>query len=157
MPTYEYCCRACSHEFEQFQSILASPVKTCPRCGKRKVERKLSTGGGILFKGGGFYETDYRSDAYKKAADADSKAAEPAKTEGKSDAKTDAKSETKPTGPSKPPVKDSVKEPVKEPAAAPIPAARSKNHAREGRGVGNIVQAGRTKSKPPGSAKRRSR
>ena len=77
MPTYEYICRACEHEFEEFQSIKADPIKVCPKCRKKKVERKISTGGAVIFKGGGFYETDYRSEGYKSAADADKKATEP--------------------------------------------------------------------------------
>ena len=61
MPTYEYRCRACDHEFERFQKISAAPVRTCPECKKRRVERLISTGGGIVFKGTGLYATDYRS------------------------------------------------------------------------------------------------
>ena len=72
MPTYEYACDACGHQFEQFQSITATPVKKCPSCGKRKVKRLISGGAGFLFKGNGFYITDYRSDGYKKAAKKDS-------------------------------------------------------------------------------------
>jgi putative FmdB family regulatory protein len=71
MPTYEYVCVGCEHEFEAFQSITAKPLRDCPECGKKKVKRKIGTGAGIIFRGGGFYETDYRSDSYKKAADAD--------------------------------------------------------------------------------------
>jgi putative FmdB family regulatory protein len=82
MPTYEYICIGCEHEFEAFQSITARPIRDCPECGKKKVKRKISTGAAIIFKGGGFYETDYRSDAYKKSAEAD-KAPKP-------DAKPDA-------------------------------------------------------------------
>lgn len=74
MPTYEYRCAACDHEFEQFQSITADALTKCPECGKRKLQRLIGTGGAILFKGSGFYETDYRSDSYKKAADAETKA-----------------------------------------------------------------------------------
>jgi putative FmdB family regulatory protein len=70
MPTYEYKCQACGHEFEQFQSITAAPIKRCPHCGKNKVKRLISAGAGLIFKGSGFYITDYRSDAYKKAAKA---------------------------------------------------------------------------------------
>jgi len=70
MPTYEYRCSA-GHEFEQFQRMSEEPLRVCPVCGAA-AERILSTGAGLLFKGSGFYITDYRSDAYKKAADADS-------------------------------------------------------------------------------------
>jgi len=75
MPTYEYRCTACQHTFEEFQSITAPPLRTCPQCGKRRLERLLGTGGGIIFKGSGFYITDYRSEAYKKAAEAEKKSA----------------------------------------------------------------------------------
>ena len=68
MPTYEYICRACGHEFEEFQSIKADPIAVCPKCRKRKVERKIGIGGAVIFKGGGFYETDYRSESYEKGA-----------------------------------------------------------------------------------------
>ena len=76
MPTYEYICRKCSHSFERFQSITAEPIAVCPneKCGsKHQVERLLGTGGGILFKGSGFYKTDYRSRGYKEAKDNDQK------------------------------------------------------------------------------------
>src|SRR4051812_31031080 len=71
MPTYEYVCDACGHAFEQFQSIKAAPIKKCPKCGKSKVRRLIGTGAGLLFKGSGFYITDYRSDSYNKSAKAD--------------------------------------------------------------------------------------
>lgn len=62
MPTYEYICRACGHEFERFQKITADPVKDCPECGEARAERRISAGGGLVFKGPGFYATDYRKD-----------------------------------------------------------------------------------------------
>jgi len=71
MPTYEYQCGACGHRFERFQSIKAAPVRKCPECGKNKVKRLLSTGAGLIFKGSGFYTTDYRSSSYKEAAKKD--------------------------------------------------------------------------------------
>jgi putative FmdB family regulatory protein len=74
MPTYDYCCDACGHRFEQFQSITARPLRKCPICRARTLRRLLGTGGGIIFKGSGFYQTDYRSDSYKKAVDAEKKA-----------------------------------------------------------------------------------
>ena len=73
MPTYDYCCDSCGHGFEQYQAITASPLRKCPACGARALQRLLGTGGGIIFKGSGFYQTDYRSDSYKKAAEADKK------------------------------------------------------------------------------------
>lgn len=72
MPTYDYVCDGCGHAFELFQSMTDSVKKTCPKCGKKKLRRLIGTGGAIVFKGSGFYKTDYRSDSYKKAAAADS-------------------------------------------------------------------------------------
>lgn len=100
MPTYEYKCRACNHAFELFQSMTAAPVKVCPECKKRKVERLIGTGAALLFKGSGFYITDYRSESYNKAKEADkpseSKPAEskPAETKATEKAET-PKRETK--------------------------------------------------------------
>lgn len=117
MPTYDYRCSACKHEFEQFQSMTAKPLKTCPKCGKKALERLIGTGAALVFKGSGFYQTDYRSDSYKKAASADTSAPTPAPTSastpaasataGATDAKPAAKdtkpaAETKPAKPSKP-------------------------------------------------------
>lgn len=99
MPTYEYECDACEHKFEEFQSITADPLTKCPACKKKKVRRLFSTGGGILFKGSGFYTTDYRSDSYKKGASSaeksSSKSSEKSSSEGKK-ADKPAKTESKP-------------------------------------------------------------
>jgi putative FmdB family regulatory protein len=70
MPTYEYECKRCGHTFEKFHSISASPPKRCPKC-RGKVSRLIGTGAGLLFKGSGFYITDYRSDSYRKASKAE--------------------------------------------------------------------------------------
>ena len=67
MPTYEYRCDSCGHEFEQFQAITAKPIRQCPKCSRRTVRRLIGKGAGILFKGSGFYQTDYRSKSYKEA------------------------------------------------------------------------------------------
>ena len=80
MPTYEYECQACKHRFEKFQSITARPIRTCPECGRRKVRRLIGAGAGILFKGNGFYQTDYRSESYRKAAEKDKPDSKPADT-----------------------------------------------------------------------------
>lgn len=80
MPTYEYRCKKCSHEFECFQGMKDEPLKTCPECGG-EVERLISAGAGLIFKGSGFYITDYRSDSYKKAAKADKGFDSPAKSD----------------------------------------------------------------------------
>lgn len=86
MPTYEYVCDGCGHAFEEFHSITAKPIKKCPKCGKQKLRRLIGTGAGVIFKGSGFYETDYRSDSYKKAAKAEKDAAS-----GKSESKSESK------------------------------------------------------------------
>lgn len=100
MPTYDYQCSACGHEFELFQQMSAPVKKKCPECGELKLQRLIGTGAGVLFKGSGFYETDYRSDSYRKAAEADKKSSEPAsksekKSESSSESKKEAKTQTK--------------------------------------------------------------
>jgi putative FmdB family regulatory protein len=69
MPTYDYRCEKCGHEFELFQNISESPKRKCPECGKLSLKRLFGTGAAVVFKGSGFYQTDYRSESYKKAAD----------------------------------------------------------------------------------------
>ena len=91
MPTYDYECKACHHRWELFQSIKAEPEKKCPKCGKRQAQRVIGPGAGIIFKGSGFYQTDYRSSAYKKAAEADKKATEGTSTKSNGE-KTDGAS-----------------------------------------------------------------
>jgi putative FmdB family regulatory protein len=119
MPTYDYKCDACGHAFEKFQSMTSAPIRKCPKCGKLKVKRLIGTGAGLIFKGSGFYITDYRDAGYKEKAKADSgssgdakpsdgKASAPSESSAsdssppkkdapatKSDAKSDAKSESK--------------------------------------------------------------
>ncbi|MGL6226660.1 MAG: FmdB family zinc ribbon protein [Thermoguttaceae bacterium] len=73
MPTYDYQCAACQHTFEQFQSIKDAPLTLCPLCKKKKLHRLISGGAAIVFKGSGFYQTDYRSESYKKGAEASKK------------------------------------------------------------------------------------
>ena len=113
MPTYEYVCEKCGHHFEKFQPMAAKPMAICPedvcpqkRWGKGKIKKKISLGAGLIFKGSGFYITDYRSEKYKEAAKkdvaatpgGDSKSAKPAAT---GDSKPAAKAETKPAKPTK--------------------------------------------------------
>ncbi len=88
MPTYAYACQKCDHEFETFQSITAKPLRKCPACGKAALKRLIGTGAGIIFKGSGFYATDYRSDGYKKAAESDAGGAKK-KTGDKKESKTE--------------------------------------------------------------------
>jgi len=171
MPTYEYVCRGCGFEFERFQSITASAVRTCPRCGARKVERRIGIGGAVIFKGGGFYETDYRSESYRKGEESERGAKDAA---GKSESsKTDAATPPTPksgaattaeagagsnvqgaagagaagAGASGAGATDAEgTKAAKEAArtkATPSSAQRGKSHAREGRGIGNVLQLGR--------------
>ena len=71
MPTYEYQCKACKHRFEELQSFSEAQLKKCPACKKKKLERLIGAGAAVIFKGAGFYQTDYRSESYKSAAKAD--------------------------------------------------------------------------------------
>jgi putative FmdB family regulatory protein len=77
MPTYGYECEACGHRFDEFQSMSEAPLKKCPACGKNKLRREFGTGAAVLFKGSGFYQTDYRSESYKSAAKKEQEAAKP--------------------------------------------------------------------------------
>jgi putative FmdB family regulatory protein len=107
MPTYEYVCNACGHKFERFHSIMAAPIRRCPECGKAKVKRLMGTGAGLIFKGSGFYITDYRSESYKNSA--------------KSESGTGDKKESKPAE-SKP----AESKPVAESTPAPAPKTPAK-------------------------------
>ena len=78
MPTYDYVCDACEHAFEEFQSFSDEVLTKCPKCGKKKLRRLFGTGAAVLFKGSGFYETDYRSESYQKAAKAEQEGSKPA-------------------------------------------------------------------------------
>ena len=95
MPTYDYECDACGHAFELFQSISEEVKKKCPKCKKSKLRRLFGTGAAIVFKGSGFYQTDYRSESYKSKAAAESKAAEGGSSESKADSGAKSGGETK--------------------------------------------------------------
>lgn len=109
MPTYEYVCAKCGHEFEKFQSMADKPLTECPKdlCAQKKwghgkVTKKISAGAGLIFKGSGFYITDYRSEKYKEAAKKDSAASTASESKpAASESKPAAKSESKPSKPSK--------------------------------------------------------
>ena len=117
MPTYDYKCKACAHRFELFQSMADRPQRKCPQCGKSALERLIGVGAAVLFKGSGFYQTDYRSDSYKKSAEADTKPATAADkpADSKADAKTPAKQEpkagAKPVEPARPSKRKSKESP----------------------------------------------
>jgi putative FmdB family regulatory protein len=98
MPTYEYICEKCGHEFETVRSMSAPPLTHCPKdlCaqkkwGKGKVSKQIGAGAGLLFKGSGFYITDYRSEGYKSSAKKEAPDAKPAKAETKTEAKAEPK------------------------------------------------------------------
>jgi len=92
MPTYEYKCDNCGYEFERFQPITSAAIKRCPECGKSKVRRLISTGAGLIFKGSGFYITDYRDKSYTDKAKAESGSSSgDASGDGKAETKSDAK------------------------------------------------------------------
>jgi putative FmdB family regulatory protein len=123
MPTYEYQCTACGHAFEKFQSIKAAPIKKCPQCGKSRVKRLIGMGAGLLFKGSGFYITDYRGDSYSKAAKADAPPttageSTPATTDASATPKADAK-------PAEAKSAESKSEPKSQPKPEPKTASRS--------------------------------
>lgn len=101
MPTYDYQCTECGHEMEAFHSMSAPPLTDCPACGKPALKRKIGTGAGLIFKGSGFYQTDYRSDNYHKAAKAEKETSKPADKKKDTPAKTDAKKDAKPAATSK--------------------------------------------------------
>ena len=92
MPTYDYRCDACEHEFELFQSISDPVKRKCPECKKQKLRRLFGTGAAVVFKGSGFYQTDYRSESYKAGAKEAKKLSEKAKEKKSTDGKSDKKS-----------------------------------------------------------------
>src|SRR5437764_12406412 len=121
MPTYEYKCTACGHRFEKFQSMSSDPIRKCPECGKMKVQRLIGTGAGLIFKGSGFYITDYRDSSYKDKAKADTAGGGDTKTETKSESKSDAKAESKPE----------TKPAAAEPKPAPAPEPKASKSAKK--------------------------
>jgi putative FmdB family regulatory protein len=102
MPTYDYRCKKCGHELELYQSMSEAPKRKCPNCGKLSLDRLIGAGAGILFRGGGFYQTDYRSDSYKKSAEADSKSKSEGDSSGKKGKSDDAGTKATPKAEPKP-------------------------------------------------------
>ena len=92
MPTYDYVCDACGHEFEEFQSITDPVLRKCPECKKLKLRRLFGTGAAVVFKGSGFYQTDYRSESYKSGAEKDKPKTEKTEKSDKSESKSTEKS-----------------------------------------------------------------
>jgi putative FmdB family regulatory protein len=119
MPTYDYVCDACGHKYELFQSMTAKPVKKCPSCGKAKARRLIGAGAGLIFKGAGFYITDYRDKSYGDAAKSDTTAAAPATPAASTAA---GGGEAPKTAPQSSPV-TGEKAAAAAPAASPAPAA----------------------------------
>lgn len=98
MPTYDYKCQACGREFEKFQSITSSPIKKCPHCGKNQVKRLIGAGAGLIFKGSGFYVTDYRDKSYTDRAKSESSGGSDAKTASTAESATSTKSDSASAG-----------------------------------------------------------
>src|SRR6188768_756371 len=114
MPTYDYKCKACGHTLEIFQSMTESPKRKCPECGKNALERLIGAGAAVIFKGSGFYQTDYRTESYKAGAKAESGESKPA--EG---AKSDGAAKDAPAKPETPAAKPEPK--AEKPKADPKP------------------------------------
>ncbi len=97
MPTYDYECGSCEHAFELFQSISEPVQKKCPRCGRKSLRRLFGTGAALIFKGSGFYQTDYRSESYRKGAEADKKSADGGSSKGSDGKSSETKADSKST------------------------------------------------------------
>ena len=108
MPTYDYMCENCEYEFERFQSITAKPLRTCLKCGERKLRRLIGAGAGVIFKGSGFYQTDYRSESYKKEEKSKKSSADTDTTKEKAKTKTEGR-DSKSCKKNKPDTKDKKK------------------------------------------------
>lgn len=94
MPTYDYVCDHCGDKFEHFQSMSSEPLKRCTKCKRKKLRRLIGAGAGLVFKGSGFYITDYRSESYKQRAEADRKSSN-GSANGSSSGQTSSKGESK--------------------------------------------------------------
>ena len=101
MPTYDYECANCGHEWEEFQQITENPKRRCPECGRLKAKRMIGTGAAVIFKGSGFYQTDYRSEAYKKQAKAEKEASTKSSDDKSTGDKSKSDSKSKPKSTSK--------------------------------------------------------
>ena len=95
MPTYEYKCAACGHRLEELQSFSAKALRRCPKCGKSRLQRLISAGAGIIFKGSGFYATDYKASKSASSSESKPETKSDSKPESKSDSKSDSKPDSK--------------------------------------------------------------
>ncbi len=157
MPTYDYRCGSCGHEFELFQSMTAKPERVCPKCRRAALTRLIGTGAALLFKGSGFYQTDYRSESYKKAAEADAKGPSSDTSTVAGDAKAPATDSGAPTKPGAGKGEDAGKG---EAASGAKPAPATSDTGRVGRRPrASPVNAARatTRSAPKGKGKPRPR
>ncbi|MBX3416329.1 MAG: zinc ribbon domain-containing protein [Pirellulaceae bacterium] len=111
MPTYDYECSSCHHRVEIFQKITDEPIEKCPACKKKKLVRQFGTGAAIVFKGSGFYQTDYRSESYKKGADSE----KPKSDGGSKSDKPEGSTETSKSATNSPSVDSSAKPGKKKP------------------------------------------
>jgi putative FmdB family regulatory protein len=130
MPTYEYKCSSCGHKWDKFQSIMAAPIKACPACGKRTAQRLIGTGSGVIFKGSGFYQTDYRSDSYKERAKKDNDSAKPAAETATKPADSKSTDSAKPAVEAKPAAEKSTPAPAASTPPAAPPKAKSSSAKR---------------------------
>ncbi|MEL7239934.1 MAG: zinc ribbon domain-containing protein [Planctomycetota bacterium] len=128
MPTYDYQCSSCGKAWESFQSMSARPTRKCPYCGKLTAKRLIGIGAGVIFKGGGFYETDYRDGKYDADAKKDSGESSDAKSDTKADSQNDAKADAKPAKSSKakPAAEKAAKKVAKQPAKSSKKSAAKK-------------------------------
>jgi len=128
MPTYDYVCAACGHALEIFQAMSEAPKKKCPKCGKSKLERRIGAGAGFLFKGSGFYLTDYRSKGYTAQSEAERKLA--TSSESSTDKSSTDKPAATPTAETKPVAKTDapprVESPSKSAAKRSTPTSSAK-------------------------------
>jgi putative FmdB family regulatory protein len=132
MPTYDYECDACDHKFELFQSIMAEVEKKCPKCKKMKLRRLIGTGAAVVFKGTGFYQTDYRSDSYKKSAASDKSGSESKSDSGSGSKSSESKSESKSeSSSSESKASDSSASKAAEPKATPSKESKPKGKRKE--------------------------
>ena len=133
MPTYEYECKSCRHHFDLFQSMSDAVKRKCPKCGKATLERLIGTGAALIFKGSGFYQTDYRTESYKKSAEADKKPAETKSSETKTpDSKSKAADTATPSA--KPDAASRAPDPTSAPKASePKPPKASESPPNKGK------------------------